>query len=209
MNEESERPIQLAGVNLRRHRHVCAFFHNREQEDKVIVPFLKEGIERGERVYCISGPEMRAHILRKLRLAGIEVARAEKQGQLKMEQWGPAIVRSGHYNQDAMVGRIDQILSQGRKEGFGLTRLVGSMKWVGEYNVGIHDLVEYESKLNHMLQNFNDPVVCAYELSAFHAGVLVDILRTHPVAIIGEVAAENPFFDAAEVILQEISRHNA
>jgi MEDS: MEthanogen/methylotroph, DcmR Sensory domain len=209
MNEESERPIHLAGVSLMRHRHVCALFRTQEQEDKVIIPFLKEGIDRGERAFCISGTEMRTHLLRKLRLAGIEVAMAEKRGQLKMEQWGQTIVRSGRLNQGAMVARLEDILTQGRKQGFGMTRLVGRMEWVREYHVGIYELVEYERRINHILKNFNDPVICAYDLSAFNAGVLVDILRTHPVAIIGDVAAENPFFDPPEVILQELNKRGA
>jgi hypothetical protein len=209
MNEGSERPIHLAGVNLTRHRHVCALFRNREQEDKVIIPFLKEGIDRGERAFYISRTEGRPHLLRKLRMAGIEVAMAEKRGQLQMEQWGPSIVRSQRLDQEAMVARLEDILIQGREQGFELTRLVGRMDWVRDYNVGIYELVEYEKRINHMLQKFIDPVICAYELSAFHAGVMVDILRTHPLAIIGDVAAENPFFDSPEVILKELDKRGA
>lgn len=209
MNEQSERPIHLAGVNLIRHRHVCALFRTQEQEDKVVIPFLKEGIDRGERVFCISGTEMRTHLLQKLRLTGIEVAMAEKRGQLKIEPSGQTIVRSGRIDPDAMVSRLEDILTQGRKLGFGLTRFVGRMEWVRENNVGIYELVEYEKRINHILRKFNDPVICAYDLSAFNTGVLVDILRTHPVAIIGDVAAENPFFDSPEAILQELNKRGA
>ena len=209
MNEESERPIHLAGVHLMRHRHACALFRNQEQEEKVIIPFLKEGLDRGERAFVISGTEVRARLLRKLRLAGIEVATAEKSGQLKMEQWGPSIVRSGRFDQEAMAARLEDILVEGRKHGFELTRLVGRMDWVREHNIGIYELVEYEKRLNHLLQKYNDPIICAYDLSAFNAGVMVDILRTHPVAIIGDVAAENPFFDSPEVIWQEINKRGA
>src|ERR1700730_11773995 len=201
MHEKSEKPIRLAGVNLGRHRHVCAFFDNQDQEDKVIIPFLKEGIERGERAFCISRTEMRPHLLQKLRLAGTEVAIAEKRGQLKIEQWGQTIVRNGHFDQDAMVARIESILSEGKQQGFALTRFVGRMGWVREYNVGIHELVEYEKRISQMTQKFDDPVVCAYDLPAFTAGVLVNILRTHPTAILGDVVAENPFYDSPEVIL--------
>ena len=82
MNEKSEKPIHLAGVNLGRHRHVCAFFDNQDQEDKVIIPFLKEGIDSGERAFCISSTEMRTPLLQRLRDAGTEVAMAEKRDQL-------------------------------------------------------------------------------------------------------------------------------
>jgi hypothetical protein len=206
MKEKSEKPIYLAGVNLGKHRHVCAFFDNQDQEDKVIIPFLKEGIAHGERAFCISGSEIRTPLLQKLRLAGTEVAMAEKRGQLKIEQWEQTIVRSGRFDQDAMLAHIEDVLSQGREQGFELTRFVGRMDWVREYSVGINELVEYETRINHIVQKFDDPVLCTYELSAVTAGALVNILRTHPVAIIGDVVAENPFFDPPELLLQELSK---
>jgi len=208
MNEESEKPIRLAGVNLGRHRHVCAFFDNQDQEDKVIIPFLKEGIDRGERAFWISSTEMRTPLLQKLRHAGTEVAMAEKRDQLKVDQWGKRIVGNKRFDQDAMLERIEGVLSEGRQKGFGLTRFVGRMDWVREYNVGINELVEYETRLNRIWQKFNDPVICVYDLSRFNAGALVNILRTHPVAIVGDVVAENPFFDPPEVVLQELSERN-
>jgi len=208
MNEESEKPIRLAGVNLGRHRHVFAFFDNQDQEDKVIIPFLKEGIDSGERAFCISNTEMRKPLLQKLRDAGTEVAMAEKRDQLKIEQWGKRIVGSKRFDQDAMLECVEDVLSEGREKGFGLTRFVGRMDWVREYNVGINELVEYETRLNRIWQKFNDPVICVYDLSTFNAGALVNILRTHPVAIVGDVVAENPFFDPPEVVLQELSERS-
>jgi hypothetical protein len=208
MNEKSEKPIHLGGVNLGRHRHVCAFFANQDQEDKVIIPFLKEGIDHGERVFCISSTEIRAPLLQKLRGAGTDVAMAEKRDQLKIEQWGKTIVRSGRFEQDAMLARIEGVLSEGREKGFGLTRFVGRMDWVHEYGVGINELVEYETRLNRIWRKFNDPVICVYDLATYNAGALVNILRTHSVAIVGAVVAENPFFDPPEVILQELSERS-
>jgi len=49
-----KKPIHLAGVQSGRHRHVCAFLDDQDQEDKRDNPFLKEGIDRGERAFCIS-----------------------------------------------------------------------------------------------------------------------------------------------------------
>jgi hypothetical protein len=42
-------------------------------------------------------------------------------------------------------------------------------------------------------------------LAKFNAGAVLDILRTHPVVIIGNMVAENPFFVPPEAFLQELS----
>jgi hypothetical protein len=40
----------------------------------------------------------------------------------------------------------------------------------------------------------NDPVICNYDLSKISASVVMDIMRTHPLVIIGGLLRENPFF---------------
>ena len=55
-----------------------------------------------------------------------------------------------------------------------------------------------------MVPKYDDPVICAYDLSKFSASVVIDIMRTHPVVIIGEVLQENPFFVPPDQFLLEI-----
>src|SRR4051794_3653503 len=42
MNEKME-PVRLAGEVLSQTFHVCAFFHSREEEYRVLMPFIKDG----------------------------------------------------------------------------------------------------------------------------------------------------------------------
>jgi hypothetical protein len=207
MNVRSEQPIHLAGVNLGKHRHVCAFFQTQDQEDKVIVPFLKEGIDRGEKAFCVVDHKMRKHVLQKLSLAGIEGTLAEKRGQLEVKRWDRTVVREGHFDQDTVLALIQDVLSRGRDEGFELTRFVGRMEWALEYGVEINELVEFETRVNHISPRFQDPLVCVYNLAKcnVNAGAVLDILRTHPLVIIGDLVAENPFFVPPEAFLQELS----
>src|ERR1700704_2534064 len=65
-------------------------------------------------------------------------------------------------------------------------------------------LVEYEARLNHVLSKYNDPVICNYDLSKFSASVAMDIMRTHPLVIIGGLLRENPFFVPPEQFLEEL-----
>jgi hypothetical protein len=65
-------------------------------------------------------------------------------------------------------------------------------------------LVEYEARLYHVLSNYDDPVVCTYDLSKFGASVAMDIMRTHPLVIIGGLLRENPFFVPPDQFLDEM-----
>jgi hypothetical protein len=54
--------------------------------------------------------------------------------------------------------------------------------------------VEYEARLNGLLSKHDDPVVCNFDSSKFGASVAQDIMRTHPLVIIGGLLRENAFF---------------
>ena len=62
--------------------------------------------------------------------------------------------------------------------------------------------IEYEARLNDVLPGYDDPVIW-YDANLLNATLAIDVLRTHPVAVIGGVLHENPFFVRPEKILRE------
>ena len=52
----SEQPIHFANATLGTERHICAFFHSPDEEYRVLLPFIREGIERGEKAFHIVDP---------------------------------------------------------------------------------------------------------------------------------------------------------
>ena len=46
---ERSRPIRLGGSMLGTPCHVCAFFNSHDDEYRVLLPFIKDGLERGEK----------------------------------------------------------------------------------------------------------------------------------------------------------------
>jgi hypothetical protein len=152
-------PVRFAGAVLARSRHVCAFFNSREEEYRVLLHFIKEGIDRGEKAFHITDPALKADHLQRIERAGIDVTDTQRRGQLQVLVWQEAYLREGHFDQDAMLALIEQVLQAGVTEGFPLTRLVAHMEWALEDRPGVNDLVEYETRLNYVLPKYNDPVV--------------------------------------------------
>jgi hypothetical protein len=80
------------------------------------------------------------------------------------------------------------------------------MEWALEDRPGVNDLIEYETRLNHILPKYPDPVICAYDTAKFGGGIMIDIMRTHPMIIIGGVLQENPFFVPPDEFLGELQK---
>ncbi|MFZ0864913.1 MAG: MEDS domain-containing protein [Candidatus Sulfotelmatobacter sp.] len=154
-----EQPVHFAGSALEGYRHVCAFFHTQDEEYRVLLPFIKEGIDRGEKAFHIVDPKLLEDHLSRLRLAGIDVASAEQRGQLEVKRWEEAYLRGGHFDQDAMLALVQEVLNSGPARGYTLTRLVAHMEWALEDRPGVDDLVEYETRQNYILPEYNAAVV--------------------------------------------------
>ena len=64
-------PVSLAGSQLSAARHVCAFFHNPDEEYRVLLPFIQEGFTCGDRAFHVVDPTLQGEHLRRLESAGI------------------------------------------------------------------------------------------------------------------------------------------
>ena len=150
--------VRLAGSVLDRSRHVCAFFHRKEEEYRVLLPFIREGFEQGHRAFHIVDPRHRPEHLRRLQDAGIPVVETQANGQLEVRCWEDAYLLDGHFDQNRMLALIEEVLAAGRARGFPLTRLVANMEWALEDRPGVNDIVEYETRLNYVLPRYDDAV---------------------------------------------------
>lgn len=201
--------IHLAGRKLGPVRHICAFFHSKEEEYHALLDFIKEGMERNEKAFHIVDAKQRDEHRKRLASEGIDVGESEKSGQLKVACWEDAYLKDGHFDQNRQLKLIESVLKAGKEEGFPMTRLVANMEWALEDKAGVQDIVEYESRLNYVLPKYDDPVICTYDLSRFNAGVAMDILRTHPLVIIGGVLQENPLYVPPDEFLKELEERRA
>ena len=196
--------VRCAGGSLGQHRHICAFFNGIDDEHRVLRSFIKEGFDRGDKAFHIVDPELQGQHLKRLAEAGIDVKQAMGTGQLELRRWQDAYLRGDRFDQDAMLALLEEVLQSGAASGYPLTRLVAHMEWALLDKPGVDDLLEYEIRINYVLPKYDDPVICTYDLSKFSGGVVMDIMRTHPVVIIGEVLQENPFFVPPDQFLLEI-----
>jgi len=195
--------VKFAGGILGRQRHICAFFNSIDEEHRVLRSFIKDGFDRGEKAFHIVDPELQAEHLKRLAEAGINVEKAMDNGQLEVRRWEDSYLRGEHFDQNAMLALIEDVLQSASADGYA-TRLLAHMEWALLDKPGVDDLVEYETRLNFVLPKYDDPVICAYDLSKFGSSVAIDIMRTHPVVIIGGMLQENPFFVPPEQFLLEI-----
>jgi hypothetical protein len=167
------------------------------------MPFFKEGMQNGEKLFHIVDRRHRQEHLTACTDCGINAEAAEQTGQLEVRTWEEAYLRDGYFDGDRMVSILEEVLNAARAK-YGRTRLMGNMEWALETVPGVTDIVEYETKLNYVIPKYPDPVVCVYDLNKHSGSVVMDIMRTHPMVIIGGVLQENPLYVPPDDFLEEL-----
>jgi hypothetical protein len=80
---EYRNAVRLAGMEFEDSCHVCAFFHHREEEYRLPLPFAQEWFAKGERDPIVD-PRHRQERLQRLEQAGIDVQAAQSTGQIEV-----------------------------------------------------------------------------------------------------------------------------
>jgi hypothetical protein len=203
MNSKAQ-PIPFGGTMLREHRHVCAFFSSAAEEYDTLMPFVCEGINCGHRAYHVLPDRHKQDHFQRLRNAGIDVEKAMKSRQLEIAVPEDTYLRTGRFDKNAMLVLIQLALKAGPELGFPLTRMIAHAEAaVDDWKSG-YDWVEYEMRLNGVLPNYDDPVICTFDATLLTAPHAIDILRTHPMVIIGGVLVENSFFTRPQDFIREV-----
>ena len=202
-------PISIAGSNLAETRHVCAFFNNDEEEYRILLPFIKDGMKCGDKAVHVLNPEQHRDHLQRLTAAGIDAEAVQQSGQLELRTNTEVYLPDGRFDQDRMLKVFEQLASGNTTSGFPLSRICCRMDWAVEDRSRVDDVIEFEARVNDVWLHHDDAVICTYHLGQFGGDTVVDIMRTHPMVIIGGILQQNPFFVPPDEFLREFRQRRA
>lgn len=74
---------------------------------------------------------------------------------------------------------------------------------VAAHRSHLDTLVEFEARVNDIWSRHDDAVICVYDLSQFGGDMVIDMIRTHPMVIVGGILQQNPFYVPPEQFLRE------
>jgi MEDS: MEthanogen/methylotroph, DcmR Sensory domain len=196
-------PVRLAGSPLGTVRHVCAFFGSDDEAYRVLVPFIVDGFGRGDKAVHVVRPGEETQHLDRLAAAGLDLDAINAAGQLELRANTETYLRDGRFDQDRRLAAFEGMASGNAAGGFPLSRIVCNMDWVADTPAMHNDVIEFESRVNDVWERHDDIVICVYDLKKMRGDMAIDIMRTHPIVLIGDVLQQNPFFVPPDRFLRE------
>ncbi|WP_043391117.1 MEDS domain-containing protein [Archangium violaceum] len=185
--------VTIAGRKLE-HFHIAAFFRSREEEYEVLRSYIREGIDAGEKAIHICDPHLKHDHLQHLEQMGVPTDDCMRTGQLEVMGWNDAYLKEGRFDGDSMMALLEEAVMTSRAEGFSRVRMMGHMEWALEEQPGVERFIDYEFRVNHLLNQLRQPAICVYDLNRFSGSAVMDVLRAHPYALVDGVVHENPYY---------------
>jgi PAS domain S-box-containing protein len=188
-------------AKLKHGDHICSIFENTAEQLTAAIPFIIEGLQRGERCVYIVNDHTMEQVAGALAAAGVDVARERQRGALRLLTRQDTCVGAGEFAPQAMIEFIRHEEAEALAAGFSGLRQMGEMSWVLGPEPGCQRLIEFEALVNQLLANSKIVGLCHYNNSRFEAPCILEVLRTHPLAILGDQVCPNPYYEPPELVL--------
>ncbi|GAA4745642.1 MEDS domain-containing protein [Sphingomonas daechungensis] len=196
-------PVSLGCAHLHERRHICAFFGSGEEARRVLMPFITEGFAAGHKaVHILREDEIAQHVST-LEEEGVDVSTGLTTGQLELRRNVDTYLVDGQFDQERMLDSFETMAGGGPDRKFPLSRIVCNMDWVHEAEPDPEQLIEFEARVNHIWNSHPDVVICVYDARRMSGAMMIDIMRTHPMVLIGTALQQNPFYTPPEQFLAE------
>jgi len=171
--------------------HLCCLYETEEEHRAMLTPFLRQGLERGEKVVYIVGPRTAEDVLGYLQDDGLEVEPYLARGQLVILTRAEPYMREGVFDPEGMIALLRAETERALADGYPALRVTSEMAWALGGLRGSERLIEYEAGLNEFFPGSKCLAMCQYDQRRFAPEVLLNVLRTHPLAVVGTVVYDN------------------
>ena len=173
--------------------HFCALYSGPAERDRLLFPFLQEGLRCGDKCLCLID-DVEPALVRDLAVGQPGRDYSRRSAQLDVERTSDIYLRSGEFSIADMMSFLCESADAAIADDFDLLRAAGEMSWVLPGPPGWEDLFLYESALNHAVEQMPAILMCLYDLQKFGAEMLVEVLRTHPTVLLDRTVIDNPHY---------------
>ena len=190
--------IEKVGV----HDHLCLIYKNKKEQFDAIIPFMRTGLERGEKCVYIADENTAEEVIAAMQRGGVDVDAALRSGAFSVASKQETYLRNGYFDPDEMIQFLKEATALAKSEGYPALRVTGEMTSMLGGEPGTSRLLEYESKLNLFFPKYDCLAICQYNYDRFTPDILTDVIHTHPFVVSGNTVCKNFYYVPPEEFLK-------
>ncbi len=190
--------------------HICQLYNRVEEIRGVTARLLGVGLNNSERCLFVGAPSSVRDIENALAAQEIDVDAAKSQGQLLFETERDQFLTNKRFDPYYLLSTHNTFIAQATRDNWRGVRISIDMTWLTRDVATPEQILKYEAASDAVFTFQNAPIIALmhYDYSKLPGNLVVELLKLHPIAVVGKYIKRNPYYLNSEQYLLKILKAN-
>jgi len=199
--------LQIEGKteHIKQGSHICQLYNKTTEVINVATSMIQTGLANNEKCFYAGPPEVIGEISAACEALEVDVEDAVKRGQLELADGREQFTQNKRFDPYFLLSQHQSFITRALKEGWSAARGALDMSWVTEGTATPSQVLKYEAAADAMFTFQQSPVVIIvqYNYQKLAGEIVVELLKLHPLAVVGKYIKRNPYYvDSEEYFLR-------
>jgi hypothetical protein len=188
--------------------HICQFYDQPSEISQTAAPFLRDGLRAKDKCFLAAPAQRIEEVRRALRAAHVDTDGAIARRQLVLVDQRDPLLANGRFDPYHLISTHQALIARALNEGWQTVRLDIDMSWLCAGVATPEQILKYEAAADAVFTFQSRPIVALlqYRYSELPGELVVELLKLHPMAVVGRFIKRNPYYVNAEEYMVKIIR---
>jgi len=189
--------------------HICQLYSKVNEIPGVTARLMRVGLTLSEKCFFAAAPAQVKELREELQKLQIDVEGAIEAGQLVLYEDREAFLANGkRFDPYYLLSSHQTFIAQALREGWQAVRISIDMTWLSKDIATPEQILKYEAASDAVFTFQNAPIIALmhYDHSKLLPSLVVEMLKLHPIAVVGKYIKRNPYYLNSEQYMLKILR---
>lgn len=191
--------------------HICQLYSKVTEIPGVTARLMKVGLQSHEKCMFAAAPAQVEEFREELQKLQIDVEPLLASGQLVLYEEREVFLAGGkRFDPYFLLSSHQTFIAQALREGWKAVRISIDMTWLSKDVATPEQILKYEAASDAVFTFQNAPIIALihYDHSKLLPSLVVEMLKLHPISVVGKYIKRNPYYLNSEQYMLKILRIN-
>ena len=191
--------------------HICQLYSKVNEIPKVTAHLVRVGLSSSEKCLFAAAPAQVKEFCDELQKLNFDVEALVSAGQLVLYEEREILLAGGkRFDPYFLLSSHQTFIAQALREGWQAVRISIDMTWLSKDVASPEQILKYEAAADAVFTFQNAPIIALmhYDHSKLLPSLVVEMLKLHPIAVVGKYIKRNPYYLNSEQYMLKILRIN-
>ena len=199
--------LQIEGKteHIKQGSHICQLYNKTGEMVNVAASLIQTGLANNEKCFYAGQPDVVGEVRATCEALDVDIDSAVERGQLLLIDKREEFYQNKRFDPYFVLSHHQSFIARALKEGWSAARGALDMSWITEGQATPSQVLKYEAASDAVFTFQNSPVVIIvqYNYAKLAGEIVVELLKLHPLAVVGKYIKRNPYYvDSEEYFLR-------